>query len=155
MPIYWALGYHLCRWGYNTSDSTWEIVKNMRNNKIPQVKQVSRKWCVLCRRLSYFVINWCVVVLVSALRTSSGTTSTTWTSSWTSPSTQQSLRRCPTWSRICTLTTSATSWSWYAAGICACICVCCVQGWVSLLIYWVDSQGPSSIQSDPIQYHLE
>uniref|UniRef100_A0A8P4K6Y5 Alpha glucosidase 2 n=1 Tax=Dicentrarchus labrax TaxID=13489 RepID=A0A8P4K6Y5_DICLA len=36
MPIYWALGYHLCRWGYNTSDSTWEIVKSMRNYKIPQ-----------------------------------------------------------------------------------------------------------------------
>lgn len=36
MPIYWALGYHLCRWGYNTSDSTWDIVKSMRNNGIPQ-----------------------------------------------------------------------------------------------------------------------
>ncbi|KAG7222581.1 hypothetical protein INR49_016178 [Caranx melampygus] len=36
MPIYWALGYHLCRWGYNTSDSTWEIVKSMRNYGIPQ-----------------------------------------------------------------------------------------------------------------------
>ncbi|XP_070840184.1 lysosomal alpha-glucosidase isoform X1 [Chaetodon trifascialis] len=36
MPIYWALGYHLCRWGYNSSDSTWEIVKSMRNYGIPQ-----------------------------------------------------------------------------------------------------------------------
>ncbi|KAK5898994.1 hypothetical protein CesoFtcFv8_008516 [Champsocephalus esox] len=36
MPIYWALGYHLCRWGYNTSDSTWEMVKSLRNYKIPQ-----------------------------------------------------------------------------------------------------------------------
>ncbi|KAM9314287.1 lysosomal alpha-glucosidase isoform 2-T2 [Pholidichthys leucotaenia] len=36
MPIYWALGYHLCRWGYNTSDSTWEVVKSMRNYGIPQ-----------------------------------------------------------------------------------------------------------------------
>uniref|UniRef100_A0A4W6G9A5 Alpha glucosidase 2 n=1 Tax=Lates calcarifer TaxID=8187 RepID=A0A4W6G9A5_LATCA len=36
MPIYWALGYHLCRWGYNTSDSAWEVVKNMRNYGIPQ-----------------------------------------------------------------------------------------------------------------------
>ncbi|KAG7486476.1 lysosomal alpha-glucosidase-like [Solea senegalensis] len=35
MPIYWALGYHLCRWGYNTSDSTWDIVKKMRNYGIP------------------------------------------------------------------------------------------------------------------------
>ncbi|KAM9770100.1 lysosomal alpha-glucosidase [Menidia menidia] len=36
MPIYWALGYHLCRWGYKTSNSTWEVVKSMRNNGIPQ-----------------------------------------------------------------------------------------------------------------------
>lgn len=36
MPIYWALGYHLCRWGYNTSDSTWEVVKSLRNYGIPQ-----------------------------------------------------------------------------------------------------------------------
>ncbi|XP_047222103.1 lysosomal alpha-glucosidase [Girardinichthys multiradiatus] len=36
MPIYWALGYHLCRWGYRTSNATWEVVKNMRNNGIPQ-----------------------------------------------------------------------------------------------------------------------
>ncbi|KAF0037092.1 hypothetical protein F2P81_009966 [Scophthalmus maximus] len=37
MPVYWALGYHLCRWGYSTSDSTWEVVKKMRNYGIPQV----------------------------------------------------------------------------------------------------------------------
>uniref|UniRef100_A0A668VVW0 P-type domain-containing protein n=1 Tax=Oreochromis aureus TaxID=47969 RepID=A0A668VVW0_OREAU len=37
MPIYWALGYHLCRWGYDTSNSTWEVVKSMRNYGIPQV----------------------------------------------------------------------------------------------------------------------
>uniref|UniRef100_A0A8D3BUX7 Alpha glucosidase 2 n=1 Tax=Scophthalmus maximus TaxID=52904 RepID=A0A8D3BUX7_SCOMX len=36
MPVYWALGYHLCRWGYSTSDSTWEVVKKMRNYGIPQ-----------------------------------------------------------------------------------------------------------------------
>ncbi|XP_074553137.1 lysosomal alpha-glucosidase [Halichoeres trimaculatus] len=39
MPVYWALGYHLCRWGYNTSDSTWEVVKRLRNNGIPQDAQ--------------------------------------------------------------------------------------------------------------------
>uniref|UniRef100_A0AAX7VGG2 P-type domain-containing protein n=1 Tax=Astatotilapia calliptera TaxID=8154 RepID=A0AAX7VGG2_ASTCA len=36
MPVYWALGYHLCRWGYYTSNSTWEVVKSMRNYGIPQ-----------------------------------------------------------------------------------------------------------------------
>lgn len=36
MPIYWAFGYHLCRWGYKTSNSTWELLQNMRNSGIPQ-----------------------------------------------------------------------------------------------------------------------
>ncbi|MEQ2174623.1 hypothetical protein GOODEAATRI_009753 [Goodea atripinnis] len=41
MPIYWALGYHLCRWGYKTSNATWEVVKTMRNNGIPQDPGIS------------------------------------------------------------------------------------------------------------------
>lgn len=36
MPIYWALGYHLCRWGFNSSESTWEVVKSLRKYGIPQ-----------------------------------------------------------------------------------------------------------------------
>ncbi|XP_067441400.1 lysosomal alpha-glucosidase [Thunnus thynnus] len=36
MPIYWALGYHLCRWGFNSSESTWNVVKSLRNYGIPQ-----------------------------------------------------------------------------------------------------------------------
>lgn len=36
MPIYWALGYHLCRWGFNSSESTWNIVKSLRKYGIPQ-----------------------------------------------------------------------------------------------------------------------
>uniref|UniRef100_A0A4W4FQD4 P-type domain-containing protein n=1 Tax=Electrophorus electricus TaxID=8005 RepID=A0A4W4FQD4_ELEEL len=36
MPVYWALGYHLCRWGYDSSNKTWEVVKEMRNYGIPQ-----------------------------------------------------------------------------------------------------------------------
>ncbi|XP_010901697.3 lysosomal alpha-glucosidase isoform X2 [Esox lucius] len=36
MPVYWALGYHLCRWGYGSSSATWDVVKNMRNYGIPQ-----------------------------------------------------------------------------------------------------------------------
>uniref|UniRef100_A0A8C7J8X1 MICAL-like protein 2 n=1 Tax=Oncorhynchus kisutch TaxID=8019 RepID=A0A8C7J8X1_ONCKI len=36
MPVYWALGYHLCRWGYGSSNATWDVVKNMRNYGIPQ-----------------------------------------------------------------------------------------------------------------------
>lgn len=36
MPVYWALGYHLCRWGYQTSNATWDVVKSMRNYGVPQ-----------------------------------------------------------------------------------------------------------------------
>uniref|UniRef100_A0A3B3SMS2 Alpha glucosidase 2 n=1 Tax=Paramormyrops kingsleyae TaxID=1676925 RepID=A0A3B3SMS2_9TELE len=36
MPPFWALGYHLCRWGYNSSDNTWNAVKTMRKYGIPQ-----------------------------------------------------------------------------------------------------------------------
>uniref|UniRef100_A0AAV2LKQ6 Uncharacterized protein n=1 Tax=Knipowitschia caucasica TaxID=637954 RepID=A0AAV2LKQ6_KNICA len=36
MPAYWALGFHLCRWGYGTSNATWELVKGMRSYGIPQ-----------------------------------------------------------------------------------------------------------------------
>ncbi|KAL8175379.1 UNVERIFIED_CONTAM: hypothetical protein K2H54_021715, partial [Gekko kuhli] len=39
MPPFWALGFHLCRWGYETSNGTWEVVKAMRKYQIPQDTQ--------------------------------------------------------------------------------------------------------------------
>ncbi|XP_077868370.1 lysosomal alpha-glucosidase-like, partial [Saccoglossus kowalevskii] len=36
MPPYWGLGFHLCRWGYETVDGTRKITDRMRNAKIPQ-----------------------------------------------------------------------------------------------------------------------
>lgn len=35
MPPYWGLGFHLCRWGYTSSNMTREAVKKMRDAKIP------------------------------------------------------------------------------------------------------------------------
>ncbi|OCT61893.1 hypothetical protein XELAEV_18047924mg [Xenopus laevis] len=35
MPPYWSLGFHLCRWGYSTSNCTRQVVKNMRDAKFP------------------------------------------------------------------------------------------------------------------------
>ncbi|XP_069808485.1 lysosomal alpha-glucosidase-like [Dendropsophus ebraccatus] len=35
MPPYWGLGFHLCRWGYTSSDMTREAVKKMRDAQIP------------------------------------------------------------------------------------------------------------------------
>ncbi|XP_078521078.1 lysosomal alpha-glucosidase-like [Lissotriton helveticus] len=39
MPPLWGLGFHLCRWGYRTSNNTWQIVRAMRENQIPQDAQ--------------------------------------------------------------------------------------------------------------------
>ncbi|KAG8145766.1 putative Acid alpha glucosidase protein [Naja naja] len=39
MPPFWGLGFHLCRWGYGTSNKTWETVKAMRSFQIPQDAQ--------------------------------------------------------------------------------------------------------------------
>ncbi|KAG8565065.1 hypothetical protein GDO81_012696 [Engystomops pustulosus] len=35
MPPYWGLGFHLCRWGYPSSNMTREVVKKMRDSQIP------------------------------------------------------------------------------------------------------------------------
>jgi lysosomal alpha-glucosidase len=35
-PPYWALGFHLCRWGYGSAASTSAVVKAMREAGIPQ-----------------------------------------------------------------------------------------------------------------------
>ncbi|XP_031425272.1 lysosomal alpha-glucosidase isoform X2 [Clupea harengus] len=35
MPPYWALGFHLCRWGYRSTNETRSIAKRMREAKFP------------------------------------------------------------------------------------------------------------------------
>ncbi|XP_014672592.1 PREDICTED: lysosomal alpha-glucosidase-like [Priapulus caudatus] len=35
MPPYWALGYHLCRWGYDTALDMGEVINRMRKSGIP------------------------------------------------------------------------------------------------------------------------
>ena len=39
LPPTWSLGFHLCRYGYNTSAFTMEILERMREASIPQA------WC--------------------------------------------------------------------------------------------------------------
>ncbi|XP_030840013.1 lysosomal alpha-glucosidase isoform X1 [Strongylocentrotus purpuratus] len=36
MPPMWALGFHLCRWGYGSANGTMAVVERMRQARIPQ-----------------------------------------------------------------------------------------------------------------------
>uniref|UniRef100_A0A674DQY7 Lysosomal alpha-glucosidase n=1 Tax=Salmo trutta TaxID=8032 RepID=A0A674DQY7_SALTR len=35
MPPYWSLGFHLCRWGYRSTNTTREVVRRMHNANFP------------------------------------------------------------------------------------------------------------------------
>lgn len=37
MPPYWGLGFHLCRWGYSSTDITRQVVANMTAARFPLV----------------------------------------------------------------------------------------------------------------------
>lgn len=37
MPPYWGLGFHLCRWGYSSTDITRQVVANMSAARFPLV----------------------------------------------------------------------------------------------------------------------
>lgn len=39
MPPYWALGFHLCRWGYRSTNETRAVTKCMREAKFPLVNE--------------------------------------------------------------------------------------------------------------------
>lgn len=37
MPPYWGLGFHLCRWGYESADKMKAVIKRMRDYDFPYV----------------------------------------------------------------------------------------------------------------------
>ena len=37
MPPYWSLGFHVCKFGYKSVNETMDVVKRMKEAKIPQV----------------------------------------------------------------------------------------------------------------------
>ncbi len=39
MPPYWSLGFHLCRWGYDTLETMQETRDRMREEEVPQDAQ--------------------------------------------------------------------------------------------------------------------
>uniref|UniRef100_A0A4W5RJC2 Glycoside hydrolase family 31 TIM barrel domain-containing protein n=1 Tax=Hucho hucho TaxID=62062 RepID=A0A4W5RJC2_9TELE len=42
MPPYWSLGFHLCRWGYRSTNATREVVRRMHNANFPLVKMLEK-----------------------------------------------------------------------------------------------------------------
>ena len=51
LPPYWGLGFHLCRYGYGSSETTWEVVMQMREANIPQVGYFDKLLPLLLARL--------------------------------------------------------------------------------------------------------
>lgn len=39
MPPYWSLGFHLCRWGYTTTNATRMVAHHMHNANFPLVNE--------------------------------------------------------------------------------------------------------------------
>ena len=37
LPPYWSLGFHLCRWGYNSTPQLQAVIKRMRDAQFPYV----------------------------------------------------------------------------------------------------------------------
>ena len=54
MPPYWALGFHLCRWGYRSTNETRSIAKRMREAKFPLVERNK----VVFTQLADFLQKW-------------------------------------------------------------------------------------------------
>ena len=40
MPPYWALGFHLCRWGYGGTSGLKQVINRMRNARMPYVRNL-------------------------------------------------------------------------------------------------------------------
>lgn len=41
MPPYWSLGFHLCRWGYTTTNTTRYVAQRMHDAGFPLVEDTS------------------------------------------------------------------------------------------------------------------
>ena len=99
MPPFWALGFHLCRWGYGSSNETWQTVRAMRNYQIPQVT---------LRPVEGGSGDPSPIPEPLSRRMRSGMTLITWMGTGTSPSIPRNLPPSPHWWKTSTNTGSAT-----------------------------------------------
>lgn len=49
MPPYWGLGFHLCRWGYNSDDHMKSVIKRMRDYGFPYVSWGALLYAPYCK----------------------------------------------------------------------------------------------------------
>ena len=59
LPPYWALGFHLCRWGYGSAAATRKVVEDMRASAIPhdvQWNDVSMQVCMHVRTYACVIV---------------------------------------------------------------------------------------------------
>lgn len=58
LPPYWGLGYHLCRWGYMSSDHMKKVIKRMRDGGFPFVSRQEIKCLRVVSSLFFLVKNY-------------------------------------------------------------------------------------------------
>lgn len=63
MPPYWSLGFHLCRWGYTTTNITRQVAQRMHNGNFPMVKTYSQS----CIKQKIIILKFCMNVYFKML----------------------------------------------------------------------------------------
>lgn len=104
MPPYWALGFHLCRWGYRSTNETRSIAQRMHEAKFPLVNEQINlhvlhtvDCCSFTDVISQQAVTFQMCLCVH--RMCNGMTWITQTSVESSPLTQCGLETYPRWCR--------------------------------------------------------
>ena len=52
MPPYWSLGFHLCRWGYTTTNATRNVAQHMHSANFPMVNEAHAHFSLYTEKIS-------------------------------------------------------------------------------------------------------
>jgi len=69
MPPYWALGFHLCRYGYNSAENLKKVINRNRQLGIPYVSTPLLLYCSCYSfewHLRYTVVCCCYITVGNA-----------------------------------------------------------------------------------------